>query len=301
MLKWPRFTALYLTAIFPLYLMHIPQDMVFKSILTDFNRELQHVLPVKPDDIKQIHRGIHLSRKTLYRLRDRMKENTLGSEAAEIRFFKEVKVIPLSWMIYFTEAGSLELRKPRADAGLQTKFFKKQLHKAEKFFRKHRDFIFYMEQGYTHLDRQYFTRNTKLYFPFPFQGDRDPDFSTSHDLLWARILAMNRFVDYLKKTLHQNSPGAKTDMKDAGTGKLVWTLPKTAAVELLYALYHSGAFNHGNVELKDVVHVFEKYLHTDLGNFYTTFSEIRARKIDRTKYMDLFTQNLLRKIEEGDL
>ncbi|MBC9795137.1 RteC domain-containing protein [Sinomicrobium weinanense] len=277
--------------------------MVFEPIITRFNRELPFVIPLNPENIEKIREGIHLCRSTLFQLKEKVSEVGLDSEEAEIRFFKEIKAEPLSWLIYFVEVGGCELRKPRSDIEFQKQFFKKQLHKTECFFQKHRDFIHYMEQKHTYWDSRFFTRKVANDFPLLQKENyyRDPDFSTSHDFLWAKIKAMNRFIDYLHESLTQKLLQRDQRVESTPESNLRWTLPKTAAVELLYALHYSGAFNHGNAQLKEVVHLFEKSLNTDLGNFYNTFSEIRARKIDRTKYLNLLTEKLLKKIEEGDL
>ncbi|MGS2762939.1 RteC domain-containing protein [Sinomicrobium sp. M5D2P9] len=276
--------------------------MVFERILTGFDRELQQVLPLNPDTVKRTHRGIHLCRKTLYRLRQMVGENGLDSEAAEIRFFKEVKVVPLSWLIYFTEAGSLELRKPRADTGQQKQFYKKQLHKAEKFFRKHRDFSYYMEQGHTHRDTEYFTRQAWEHVPFsPGEGYRDPDFSTSHDFLWARVQATQRVVKYLHKGIQQIFPGPFSSPDNSLLPHLEWTASKASLTELIYALYSGKAFNHGQAEIGDITAAFETFFNIRLPQVYKTYAEIRMRKGQRIRFLEELIFRLSKKMDEDDI
>lgn len=38
---------------------------------------------------------------------------------------------------------------------------------------------------------------------------------------------------------------------------LTWTAPKTAAIDLGYAFYDSGVFNHGNSDVKEIMSFFE--------------------------------------------
>ncbi|MCB0447991.1 MAG: RteC domain-containing protein, partial [Gelidibacter sp.] len=74
--------------------------------------------------------------------------------------------------------------------------------------------------------------------------------------------------------------------------KLFWTAHKVDLIELIYALYTSGAINRGTANINDIANSFEILLGADLGDFYRTYSEIRARKIHRTKFMDALRESL---------
>lgn len=75
---------------------------------------------------------------------------------------------------------------------------------------------------------------------------------------------------------------------------------KSALTELAYALYHQGVFNIGNASIKEIAKSFETMFNFNLGEFYQTYIELRDRKINRTKFLDLLKENLLRKMEEQD-
>ncbi|RNL68043.1 hypothetical protein ED312_23415 [Sinomicrobium pectinilyticum] len=275
--------------------------MVYDAVIAGFNRELQDIKQLH-HSVPEIHRGVLLCRKTLYRLREMVRETGLNTREAEIRFFKEIKAIPLSWLIYFTEVGSCELRKPRADKDLQKQFYKKQLHKADKFFQKHREFVYYMEQGYTHRDPEYFTRKTLGHFPvFPGEAHyRDPDFSTSHDLLWARVMAMQRVVDYLRKSRQQIS-GIHTSAGDSPADhQLVWTASKVSLTELIYALYSGKVFNHGQADIRNITEAFEVFFGVRLPQVYRTYASIKGRKGQRARFLEELIFHLSQKMDQEE-
>ena len=83
-------------------------------------------------------------------------------------------------------------------------------------------------------------------------------------------------------------------------GGIIWTGKKVALIELIYALFIDGAYNNGNADLTDIVKSFEIAFQIDLGNFSRTFSEIKARKMNRIKYMEVLTDKLSAKMDESD-
>ncbi|WP_394366359.1 RteC domain-containing protein [Chryseobacterium shandongense] len=69
-------------------------------------------------------------------------------------------------------------------------------------------------------------------------------------------------------------------------------------MELLYALHLSKSFNGGNIEFGEIVKAVESVLKIDLGNFYKTVSEIKSRKITKTKFLQLLSDNLINEIKD---
>jgi hypothetical protein len=84
------------------------------------------------------------------------------------------------------------------------------------------------------------------------------------------------------------------------SSRLFWTGNKTELIELIYALQSSGAINSGTADIKEMASLFEQIFNIDLGNYYHTFIEIRARKGSKTKFIDKLEEALLRRFEESD-
>jgi len=67
---------------------------------------------------------------------------------------------------------------------------------------------------------------------------------------------------------------------------------------LIYALCAQGILNNGNVDVKIIAKTFERTFNIDLGDFYHTFLELKARKINQTKFLDSLREALVRKMDE---
>jgi len=68
----------------------------------------------------------------------------------------------------------------------------------------------------------------------------------------------------------------------------------------LYSLHLSQCFNSGKIDFIEIVREAEKNLGIDLGNFYKTLGEIKNRKYNRTKFLQLLTDNLNKSLLESD-
>jgi hypothetical protein len=130
---------------------------------------------------------------------------------------------------------------------------------------------------------------------FYFQADHR--FSTSHDYKVAKILANDNLKVYLETEIAKQDD-KKVHSMFKKTQK--WTGSKVALVELIYALHAEGVFNHGSAELKEVVTVFESAFDIELGQFNRAFLEIRARKSERTKFLNTLKEKLIWRMDDAD-
>jgi hypothetical protein len=81
---------------------------------------------------------------------------------------------------------------------------------------------------------------------------------------------------------------------------LTWTATKTDLIELVYALKYSGAINGGAAQVKEITKSLETFFDIDLGNFYKTYSEIKSRTKDRSKFLNKLSENLVSRLEQDD-
>lgn len=275
---------------------------MFKNTIEDFNIKINSIVNSEENHLKKASEGIDLCNKTLSILKEKVDQNDFETTPIEIDFFKKIKLLPMSYLIYFTEVRSCELRKPKAGKSYQIEFLEKEMRKINKFFYRNVDFVHYMEQGYTYLDHQFFTRNHRNNFPFTPMTDyyQYPEFSTSHDMLWAKVKAMNRFIHYIREAIQKLDAGNEMMFEEKKHKVLVWTAPKTAITELIYALYSNGSLNNGAVDINTIVASFEDFFNIKLDNIYKTYSEIKARKSSKTKFLEELTLNLRQKIHRED-
>lgn len=275
---------------------------MFKKTIDSFNYACNEILESSESALNKASSGIMLCNKTLTNLKEMVDKRDFNSIPEEIDFFKNFKPIPMSYLIYFTEVRSCELRMPKAGNTYKIQFLQKELRKINKFFYKNADFVHYMEQGYTYLDHQFFTRNHRDNFPFTPMTDyyQFPEFSTSQDMLWAKIKAMYRFIHYIRQELKKLKVEDSEIFVPKKHKVIVWTGPKAALTELIYALFSNGALNHGTADINMITESFEDFFNIKLDNVYKTYTEIKARKSSRTRFLEELTLNLQQKMAKED-
>lgn len=79
---------------------------------------------------------------------------------------------------------------------------------------------------------------------------------------------------------------------------LKWTGSKVLLMELIYALFLVGIINNGKVELTELVTFFENTFDIDLNNHNNIIQDIKARKTNRTKFLDMMKSSLTLKFED---
>jgi hypothetical protein len=172
----------------------------------------------------------------------------------------------------------------------------------ELFFNENLEFYRYYRTGNQSLDNKDCLRgkhDLKLTFDsFYFQADQR--FSTSHDYKVAQILANDTIKVFLESELKKLENKTDNVPFSNEQSNQIWTGSKVALIELIYALHAEGVFNNGTTELKEVVNRFESAFSVDLGQFNRVFLEIRARKSERTKFLNALKENLILRMDDAD-
>ena len=154
------------------------------------------------------------------------------------------------------------------------------------------------------MDGQYFMRGKPdmQIIVDSFYYETDPQFSTSHDFKVAKILANELLEIYLTNRLHElERREQRKRVKNGFMGKVLrWTGTKRALVELIYALDACGCLNKGTVDIKEIVAYFEYVFDIDLGDFYHTYMELKAKTKDRTGFLSTLKDRLLMRMREQD-
>ncbi|WP_273015994.1 MULTISPECIES: RteC domain-containing protein [Leeuwenhoekiella] len=275
---------------------------MFTSEIHNFHQLLNTQVLGLIDPVKKANSGIEIANDSLSKLKEIVEQEDFENVPEEIDFFKNIKPCPMSYLIYFSEMRSCESRKPKAGESFQIQFFEKELRKINKFFYRNNDFVQYMEQGHSYMDHQLFTRNHRKNFPFTptINYYQYPEFSSSHDMLWAKIQAMYRLIHYIREAIESLKPGIIETFPPQKHPVMVWSGSKTALVELIYALFASGDLNHGTADISTLTTSFEDIFNIKLDNIYKTYSEIKARKNTRSKYLESLIVALEAKMNKDD-
>lgn len=165
---------------------------------------------------------------------------------------------------------------------------------------EHREFYEYYIRGLSHHDLLFFTRNTHTqeWYRANITSIVDTNFSTSKDMVLAQILGNTRTINYLKHKLSRKKRKGFSNKEI--TAPLKWTGSKVDLVELVYALQANNMINNGNVGIKELAKNIENLFSIELGDYYRIFMEIRCRKGNHSKLLDMLKTSLKNKIVEAD-
>ncbi|SRX76476.1 RteC domain-containing protein [Aequorivita antarctica] len=279
--------------------------MTYQNLISEFEAKLESLESCTEDILYRAETGIGYSERWIKILRNEVDENGFNSIQEEIFFFKHIKPQLFSKLIYYVKLFNIESKRPRSSSKFQIKYLNSQINKLQIFFNDNLEFYHYYRRGATTLDEQYFVRgksdlrSSTDFFHFYV----DENFSTCQDGTVATIMAYDMLIVYLQQEiekLENNTDNQNTNLMKESS-KLFWTGNKTELIELIYALQSSGAINSGTADIKEMASLFEQIFNIDLGNYYHTFIEIRARKGSRTKFIDKLEEALTRRFEESDV
>lgn len=268
------------------------------KLFNQLDLQLANILPmVEEDPVQNCSLAIHILMDGFEKLRTTFLNQEISQEE-EIDFFKNHKPQLTSQIIYFNELYSIECNKPIASGKTIRKYYMNQFKKLELFFTDNAEFCSYYRKGNTYLDTTYFLRNqdNEKYIMDGFNFQIDKAFATSHDYKVAQILAYQKVQSYLTEKLKRPLV-SKSITQDK---VLKWTGTKVGIVELIYALHTEGVFNHGAADIREIVQGFSKAFDVELGQFHRTFYEITNRKSERTKFISVLKENLIKRMDQVD-
>ena len=233
----------------------------FEKTLNDFSIEIDDVLKLSETCTQYCETIIN-------RLRQKFLEQDEIPINTEINFFKNVKPLFVSRLIYYVKIYNIETNRPNGSTKIKRKYLRLELNKLKNYFDDNLEFYRYHRTGNTYLDHKYFVRgkqdlrlslDARVY-------ESDPDFSTSHDFKVSTILANDLLQVYLENELTRLNFHIKgKDSNLVPTTTLHWTNSKVALIELMYALHQSGSFNNGQTDIKSIAAYFEKIFDIELG------------------------------------
>lgn len=216
----------------------------------------------------------------------------------EIYFFKSVKPLIVSKLIYYVEIFKIENYRPKVNAKLQRKYFERKMKYYYDFIEEYIDFYRYYKTNEKYSDEEFFLRKNKS---IRTQFDRsdsyvDDDFTTSLDSIFSKFMAYELLIKHLQNEIDKLS--LRVPNENILVSNLTWTGPKVGLIELIYAMAETKVINNGNIDIKEIASTFEKLFKIDLGDFYRSFMEIRQRKRNNTKFLDLLRLNLKKRIDK---
>jgi hypothetical protein len=246
----------------------------------------------------QYKMSIFLCKKAMAKLKNYISSYSFETVDDEIHFFKVVKPQFYSKYIYFISIYTFLIKRPPGGDEHVRDYINSELADLKRYFDHNAAFYQYYRSGSTQMDKVYFTRGGFDVHVELEKFEEDELYSTSHDYKLSKIIANEKFQDYLSVELLKLNRSDNRLLESPIALPLTWTASKTDLVELIYALVSSGVFNNGNAEIKTVVEFFQSTLHIDLGSYYHKWADITRRKKERAPFLDKIKLSLLRRIDE---
>jgi hypothetical protein len=274
-----------------------------ESLMSELEHQLNLIQLETENPIQSAEQAIKNSVAALERLKNFFIKYKRLNKSEEIEFFRDIKPKFTSKLIYYIEIYNIETNKPLGSQKTIRKYYKSDLFKLKVFFEENQEFYRYYRTGNNCLDHKYFIRekyDLKLMLDSVY-FQADPRFTTSHDYKVARMLANDEIKVFLeeqiekleRKTIKIQSPSPLPKGPK-------WTRSKVELIELIYALHAEGVFNNGALGLKEITSFFESAFTIDLGQFNRVFLEIRNRKSERTKFLNILKNKLIIRMDEAD-
>ena len=275
-----------------------------RVLLEEMKVSLEQVSNSSENNLRQSASSCQVVQQALHQLKDHVLNEGFKSEADEIIFFKEIKPVFLSELIFYSELYQVEANQPMGSTESVLNYFEKNLDGLDDYFTKNRSLFTYVKTGQTINDEIFFLRNAdkdSVLLNPEYSLDIDPEFSTPYSSALAKLLAYERLEEHIRHLYYEyKNPDyfmATASVQKAG----VWTDSKTALIELAYAMHARGSINHGKGDIRTIITKLEAAFGVKVGNFYRAFQNMRIRKKNRTVYLDALKEHLERHMDESDL
>ncbi|MCB0465555.1 MAG: RteC domain-containing protein [Aequorivita sp.] len=272
----------------------------YKEVLSHLESELEQLELENLNRYNCAEKAIALCRDSLRIMRERVLKKGFKDAEMECEFFKVVKPKVVGHLIHFINLVKMERHKPIGRGKEVHKFYMDQVAVLRRYFVEHQELYEYYNRGHSHHDLLFFSRNAHSpdWYRANITSIVDTNFSTPKDMILAKILGNTRTINYLEHKMARKNTKAFSNMEKKTT--LKWTGTKVDLVELVYALQASNMINNGNVGIKELAKDIEHLFSIELGDYYRIFLEIRTRKSNQSKLLDLLKISLINKIAEAD-
>lgn len=227
----------------------------------------------------------------LFSVKKLITEQGFSNDAEEIHFFRAIKPQILGKLIYYNKVYRIETSCPVTNGEMYYNYFSTQLANLKREYIEHicnSDFYRYYQSGRTDKDAIFFKRGNINYHDGlnSIVFEIDPDFSTFFDFKVARIISNELLYTYLLTKINPEEDPDMIIQKLENSKDIFWTDSKNALIELVYALYASGAISHGKIGIRKVSLIFQVLFRVPLGDLHHAFHRMKTRAGSRTSFLD---------------
>ena len=217
----------------------------------------------------------------------------------EVVYFKEIKprlvkeYVFLSALKAFYEKHShFELQR--------SKIYKKEINRLLYFMNGEKEFYRYIRSGQTHNDKRYFRRLSELGTERTLYSlNDDLESSCSHGFLLAKITAYEKLVGFYTRQLKRLKLPQTAELPLTTALPLEWKANKVDAVELVYALYYSGAVNTEKCTVHELAKQFGELFQIQITEqLYREYIDIKRRKLEPARFLVKLLNHFRNRVEE---
>ncbi|MXV50365.1 hypothetical protein GS399_05220 [Pedobacter sp. HMF7647] len=274
------------------------------SLLKEMEKKLQAAGKEDVSPLEKLKATLTAVNAALEEVRKRLLAGSFADEAEEINFFKRIKPAFLARRITAIEIYTIESGKPQGNPAALKGYLEEELSLVQRFFHKHRFLYQYYRMDASELDALFFLRSGDgSPMLLAEWTERDREFSSPGDALFARFIAFEELQRYL--LFEMSMPAGDVDRKMLNISKkgreLRWTGDSCNLVEIAYGIYDTRQLNNGEADLSDIMDVLEQCFGVNLSRYFRRFTEIKRRKtISKTRFLDQMREAVNKRIDEGD-
>ena len=273
----------------------------YNRVISDLMLNLESIPNLTDKSLDQLELSIACCKQSLELMRELVITEGFPDQVCEIHFFKKLKPQVYCKLLYYLAVFEMQSNLPSVNPHAQLRYYKAKLKKSLQFIKDHQFEVQYLQCGFSHQDRSYFSRDSSE-IPLPQRSEYyliDEKFHTWHDHVFSEIMANQMLLEYIQgeiSRLKKQKFGIVPMLKS----KLRWTGKRVFLVELAYGIYFTGMINNGGIEIKTIIEIFEQLFDVDLKDYSRIFLDARRRKIDRIKYLNIMKSAMENAMDEFD-
>lgn len=270
---------------------------VYKKALINIQREEQKISLEAEHVIEEAFHMAAFLRNLLSDMKNHISENGFSNDNEEIEFFKTIKPQILGKLFYYNKVFRIETSSPVMDGKMYFKYFSNELQELKQEFKEHSynsDFYRYYRSGRTDMDHIFFQLgNIDINFGLnSFAFEIDTNFSTYYDYKVSKIISNELLYNYLLSKTTPDETENLMFVSSRNNKTLFWSESKNALIELIYALYASGAIANGGTGISQISRVFQSLFNIQLGDIHHAFHRMKDRTGERTSFLNQLRSSL---------
>jgi hypothetical protein len=272
----------------------------YEQLLGKLERELENFVELPP--LERMRSELDAVRNGLNNLCNPVEASDTSAQSDVIEFFKHIKPRFYSLIILSVERYGFEMARPLRKGKRMDAFYNSQLDYISKFFDQHAFFYQYFKMGATELDTLYFVPDAA---PVGLIGADlpllDQRFGTMGDYLFSKFIALEKLRELVILEMEVPSAAGTGVVKSKKGRELRWTGDSCNLIELVYGIFDCKQVNDGEVDLSDLMDVFERCFQINLSRYFRRFTEIKRRKsMSKTRFLDEMARVVNKRIDDGD-